>query len=300
MEARFVAAPIALALIVGGCAPPPPAPGAAAPRRVKPAPRATALAEQRAAADRGRPRLLFVFDVPGDQVVPVPSSLDRDAPTAFEGRDGEEGEIRRSLMRPGPAGDETWYEIETSRGRGFVRDDVVTNVRWEPAEGAPPAPASQPTKVAHAEPPPQHRVAYDVQFVESPAVAPIDPVGAGQRASGGADVVTINASHPGERIEVTRHLVQGQYTAVDFYSEHCGPCRKLAPKLAAWSAASDRLAVRKVDIDRRGSSGIDWGSPVAQQYHLSSIPYVQLYGPDGDLLDDGEAALSRIEALARR
>jgi hypothetical protein len=52
----------------------------------------------------------------------------------------------------------------------------------------------------------------------------------------------------------------------------------------------DDIAVVKVDINRPGVKGIDWHSPVAKQFQLESIPHFKVYGPDGTLKAEGDAA----------
>ena len=39
----------------------------------------------------------------------------------------------------------------------------------------------------------------------------------------------------------------------------------------------DGLIVKKVSIDRPGVSGIDWNSPVAEQYDIQSVPHLVIY-----------------------
>jgi len=53
--------------------------------------------------------------------------------------------------------------------------------------------------------------------------------------------------------------------------------RAIAPKLAELHKSRDDIAVVKVDINRPGVKGIDWSSPVAQQYKLHSIPHFKIF-----------------------
>ena len=48
--------------------------------------------------------------------------------------------------------------------------------------------------------------------------------------------------------------------------------------------------VVKVDINRPDVRGIDWGSPVAKQYGMQSIPHFKVFGPDGKLQAEGKPA----------
>jgi len=94
----------------------------------------------------------------------------------------------------------------------------------------------------------------------------------------------------GARVTLTDNLVAGKITVFDFFSKYCGPCMMLSPKLDILQARRDDLAVVKVDINRPATKGIDWKSPVAQQYSLQSIPHLRIYGADGKLMADGDKA----------
>jgi thiol-disulfide isomerase/thioredoxin len=99
----------------------------------------------------------------------------------------------------------------------------------------------------------------------------------------------------GQKVDVANYLVPGKTTIVDFYSEYCPPCRAIAPKLVNLHKSRDDIAVVKVDINRPGVKGIDWESPVAQQYQLHSIPHFKIYGPDGKLQAEGDAAYDQVQ-----
>ena len=98
--------------------------------------------------------------------------------------------------------------------------------------------------------------------------------------AGAGDVETI--TH-GREVDLEAHLVPGKHVLFDFYADWCGPCRALEPHLLELADRHpDRLAVRKVDI-------INWDSAVSRQYRVSSVPYLVLYGPDGERLAAGDA-----------
>ncbi len=98
----------------------------------------------------------------------------------------------------------------------------------------------------------------------------------------------------GATITLADYLVPGKTTVFDFYSEYCPPCRAIAPKLEKLHAERADLAVVKVDINRAGVKGIDWQSPVARQYNLHSIPHFKIFGPDGKLQAEGDAAYETV------
>lgn len=96
----------------------------------------------------------------------------------------------------------------------------------------------------------------------------------------------------GETIVLADHLVPGKTTIVDFTSKYCPPCQKYNEPLAKLHASRADLAVVKVDINRPETKGIDWKSPVAQQFKLRSIPHFKVYGPDGKLIAEDNPGVS--------
>lgn len=115
------------------------------------------------------------------------------------------------------------------------------------------------------------------------------------RAEGAAKpAVPAHISH-GSEINLKDQLVAGKTTIFDFYSDYCPPCRELAPQLEKLHRARADLAVVKVDINRPGTKGIDWRSPVARQYDLNSIPHLVIFGPDGRKLAEGDEAWAMVD-----
>jgi thiol-disulfide isomerase/thioredoxin len=100
----------------------------------------------------------------------------------------------------------------------------------------------------------------------------------------------VNAFNPGAEFSVEAHLQRGKTTIVDFYSEHCPPCRQISPLLKKLEKMRSDLAVVKVDIDRKGAGSIDWLSPLARQYDLQSVPYFRIYDQEGNLTKQGQEA----------
>ncbi|MBD3291934.1 MAG: redoxin domain-containing protein [Armatimonadia bacterium] len=103
------------------------------------------------------------------------------------------------------------------------------------------------------------------------------------------DVRTI--SH-GREVELTDYLAQGKTVVFDFYSKYCPPCMRIAPRIERVAQTRDDVVLVKVDINRPDVEGIDWQSPVAQQYGIRGIPHFKIYGPDGEMQAEGGAARS--------
>lgn len=107
----------------------------------------------------------------------------------------------------------------------------------------------------------------------------------GGKAGGGPSEISF-----GEPVQLVDHLVEGEITVFDFTSPYCPPCRQIAPWLDRLHREREDLSVVKVNINRPTKRGIDWGSPVAQQYGLKSIPAFAVYDADGEVMAEGNQA----------
>lgn len=101
----------------------------------------------------------------------------------------------------------------------------------------------------------------------------------------------------GQPVTLTDYCIPGRTTVFDFYSDFCGPCVQVAPLLERLHQTRDDIVVVKVDINRPGVKGIDWRSPVAQQYGMRSIPHFKVYGPDGKLMAEDRPPQARARQL---
>jgi thiol-disulfide isomerase/thioredoxin len=81
----------------------------------------------------------------------------------------------------------------------------------------------------------------------------------------------------GQQTDISKHLALGNVTIVDFYADWCGPCKVVDPTIKQLVQSDPEIAVRKIDI-------VNWGSPVATQYHVSTLPRVEVYGRKGQLV----------------
>ncbi|MCD6360964.1 MAG: thioredoxin family protein, partial [Armatimonadetes bacterium] len=99
----------------------------------------------------------------------------------------------------------------------------------------------------------------------------------------------------GMEIMVDKYMVPGKTTIFDFYSDFCPPCVRIAPYLEELVNQRDDLYLVKVDINRASvTGGIDWGSPVVMQFTLRSIPHFKIYGPNGKIQAEGDAAFRQV------
>lgn len=107
-------------------------------------------------------------------------------------------------------------------------------------------------------------------------------------------IQAVNAFNPGEEFDVESYLQKGKINVVDFYSDYCPPCRQISPLLKKLDKQRPDLVVLAVDINRKAAKGIDFYSPLAQQYKLNAVPHFQIYDADGNLVKEGQEAYAEI------
>jgi thiol-disulfide isomerase/thioredoxin len=120
-------------------------------------------------------------------------------------------------------------------------------------------------------------------------------------SAGGAPSVgyVINKENPGQEIDIQNFVQPNKITIFDFYSEFCGPCKRISPKLKRLDSRREDIIIHQVDINRPGIRGIDWGSPVARQYNLRAIPYFIIYDSSGNLTHQGQEAYEEVMRLIK-
>lgn len=110
----------------------------------------------------------------------------------------------------------------------------------------------------------------------------------------------INASNPGEKVDLTRYVVPGKVNVFDFYSTFCPPCMRLSPLLEQLAEKDPQVVVNKVDINRSGVEGIDWDSPVVAQYGLRSVPHFIIYDAQGKKVAEGASARTMVIEMMQK
>ena len=69
---------------------------------------------------------------------------------------------------------------------------------------------------------------------------------------------------------------------------------QFAPLLEKLATERADIVLVSVNINRPEVREIDWESPVARQYNLRSIPHFKIYGPDGEMVAEGDEARAMI------
>ena len=109
-----------------------------------------------------------------------------------------------------------------------------------------------------------------------------------------ADLALVNGDRPGEILDLGQHLAKDRTTLVEFYSDQCPPCREMERVMEYLAEQNRELAIRRVDIDRRGHQGIDFDSPLAEYYQVHAVPSFRIYSKQGRLVARDEAAKDQV------
>lgn len=89
----------------------------------------------------------------------------------------------------------------------------------------------------------------------------------------------ITMSKEGDIIEVTSvdqyntllNDTNYQYVFVDFYAVWCGPCRRIAPKLAEYSKKYKTVRFLKVDVDKLGDLATAYGIQAMPTFKVMKV-----------------------------
>jgi len=90
-------------------------------------------------------------------------------------------------------------------------------------------------------------------------------------------------NRPGQDADFRSYLNQGRITIVYFYADWCPACRGLSPIMDAINRQIPDMQVLFMDIE-------DWNTPVTREYGITSVPYLRIYDPGGNLLATGREA----------
>jgi len=110
-----------------------------------------------------------------------------------------------------------------------------------------------------------------------------------------AQVQDGNPGRGGEALEIKSLLSRDRTTAIDFFSPYCYPCVQMVPVLEKLAARMPEVTFIRLNINRPEVKGIDWKSPLVQQYRIRSVPYFMIFNSQGKLVSEGTAARQMIQ-----
>ena len=106
----------------------------------------------------------------------------------------------------------------------------------------------------------------------------------------------------GTEVHLFDILDGGQYVLVDFWASWCGPCRKETPNVVAVfekyrdkglivigvpvNDKQDAMVQALKDLGIHYPQVIDPSQALADRFHVSGIPYILLFDPDGNIVAD--------------
>lgn len=111
------------------------------------------------------------------------------------------------------------------------------------------------------------------------------------------DLQVVNVDRPGEAVDLRLHLAKDRTTLFEFHSDQCPPCREMEPVMDYLAEQDRTLAIRRVNIDRRGHDGIDFDSPLAEQWSVSAVPSFLIYDAKGNVVARGDQAKDKVREL---
>lgn len=111
---------------------------------------------------------------------------------------------------------------------------------------------------------------------------------------GPPDIEIVNRFRPGEFVNPEDLIVRGKVTIVEFYSDRCEPSQQMGRVMEHLARLRPDLAIRQVNIDRRGAEAIDFDSPVAEQYDVHATPFFHIRSPSGALMAEGKDAKEQV------
>lgn len=103
----------------------------------------------------------------------------------------------------------------------------------------------------------------------------------------------------GNPVDIADYVDPEAKTIVMIFSPFCGPCKAVRPHLERLAEKKSDYVLRKIDINRPGTMGIDFRSPVARQYKVMQVPTVFVMNRDKEVEIQGQEALNQLMAEAQ-
>lgn len=109
------------------------------------------------------------------------------------------------------------------------------------------------------------------------------------------EIFHANKENPGSAVELKNVLSKDLPTLLFIHSPHCGPCKRMEPKLKALAKVKTDLKIVDMLLDSPKAKGIGWDSAAAKQFDVHSVPFYILFDQSGKISSKGENAELTVE-----
>lgn len=133
-----------------------------------------------------------------------------------------------------------------------------------------------------------------ISFILSLTTALSLPVFAQTTIEENGAMFEVNKRSPGARVDLSTVLSKEKPTLLFVHSEHCGPCKRIAPKIKQLAQTKSDIRVAELMLDGEMEKGIGWESPAAKQFNIHSVPAYFIYDRSGKLTSSGKAAKEQV------
>lgn len=113
---------------------------------------------------------------------------------------------------------------------------------------------------------------------------------------GSGKIFHANESNPGSAIDLNSVLSSDTNTLLFIHSPHCGPCKRVEPKLRELARLKTDLKIVDLILDGPFDHGIGWGSAAAKQFDVHVVPSYIIFDKTGKQLCRGQEAKGRVLA----
>lgn len=107
-------------------------------------------------------------------------------------------------------------------------------------------------------------------------------------------ILQVNKKTPGARVDLSAVLSKEKPTLLFVHSDHCGPCKRIAPKIKELAESKSDIRVAELMLDGQMEKDIGWESPAAKQFKINTVPAYFIYGQDGKLMLSGKKAKEQV------
>lgn len=104
-----------------------------------------------------------------------------------------------------------------------------------------------------------------------------------------------NKNNPGDAVDLNVILSHDKPTLLFIHSEHCGPCKRIAPSIKKLAQLKPDIKVVELMLDGKAEKDIGWESAAAKQFKIHSVPAYVVYDSTGKEEKSGLKAKEQVK-----